>query len=84
MISVVWWVLLPWIEFIMYVCVMDEMHVYMAWILALLHQKYDFCRSVTMNARSSELDLAQASMPRMNMLNARSSELDLTQASFCQ
>ena len=68
----------------MYVCVLDEMHVYMAWVLALLHQKYDFCRFVTMNVRSSELDLTQASMLRMNMLNARSSEIDLAQASFRQ
>jgi len=37
---------------------MDEMDVYMAWILALLHQKYDFYMSVTMNARLSEQDLA--------------------------
>jgi len=50
-----------------------------------------------MNARSSELDLAQASMPRMNIMNARSSEvsqvwhmnarsseLELAQASYWQ
>jgi len=35
-----------------------------------------------MNARSSELGLAQASKPRTNMMNARSSELDLAQAKF--
>jgi len=35
-----------------------------------------------MNARLSEQDLAQASMPRMNTMNASSSELDLAQARF--
>jgi len=41
-----------------YVNVLDELHVYMAGILALLHQKYILCRSVTMNTRLSEHDLA--------------------------
>ena len=35
-----------------------------------------------MNGRSSELDLAQASMPMMNIMNARSSELELAQVKF--
>jgi len=35
-----------------------------------------------MDARSSEIGLAQASKPRMNIMNTRSSEQDLAQARF--
>jgi len=41
-----------------FVNVLDESHVYMAGIMALLHQKYVFWRSVTMNTRLSDHDLA--------------------------
>jgi len=41
-----------------YMNVLDELHVYMAEIMALSHQNYVFCRSVTMNVRLSEHDLA--------------------------
>jgi len=59
------------------------MHVYMAWILALLHQKYGFCRSVTMNARLSEqtqdehLNARPSEVSQVWHMNARSSELEL-------